>query len=229
AVKDMAARTSASSFVVDVSVGTAEFTVKDAPDIQLLPRFVGSITSNGPPAASPLPTPSVERGQPDPALVTEALQVAATWEKSGPVVNAHPVVVWGGTDVAGTKLVVLRVDTQIVDLIVLEWSGDAPGLHGEILIHSTAPEVPVAFAYRALDGTRIGVIGSYGAVRAVLHYNGKVSAPVALADGFASFKVTNPSPPPSNDAASDLEIAASVQLFDASGQVIAAVPEPPSV
>ena len=35
AVKDMTAGTSASSFVVDVTVGSAKFTVKDAPDIQL--------------------------------------------------------------------------------------------------------------------------------------------------------------------------------------------------
>jgi hypothetical protein len=220
---------SPSTLILDVYVGTAKFELKDLTTVDLLPRFAGSITSNGPPAATPLPTPSVERGSPDPALVTEALQVAAAWEKPSPSIAAHPVVLWGGTDAAGTRLVVLRVDTQVVDLIVLEWSGDAPGLHGEILIHSTAPEVPVAFAYRALDGTRIGVIGSHGAVRAVLQFDGKVSAPVALNGGFASFKVTNPSPPPSNDGASDLDFVASVQLLDASGRVIATVPEPPSV
>jgi hypothetical protein len=230
AVKQLDAGSSASTLVLDVSVGTARFELKNLPDINLVPRFDGSIIRNGPPSASPLPTPSVERGHPDPTLVTEALQVAATWEKSSPVVNAHPVVVWGGTDAAGTSLVVLRVDTQVVDLIVLEWSGDAPGLHGEILIHATAPEVPVAFAYRALDGTRIGVIGSHGAVRAVLHFNGKVSAPVTLdSTGFASFRVTDPSPPPSNDATNGLDIVASVQLLDASGRVIASVPEPPAV
>lgn len=229
ALKQLAAGSSASTLVLDVSVGTARFELKNLPDIDLLPRFAGSITSNGPPAATPLPTPSVERGVPDPTLVTEALQVAATWEKPSPSIAAHPVVLWGGTDAAGTRLVVLRVDTQVVDLIVLEWSGDAPGLHGEILIHSTAPEVPVAFAYRALDGTRIGVIGSHGAVRAVLHFDGKVSAPVTLDGGFASFRVTNPSPPPSNDGASDLDFVASVELLDATGRVIATVPEPPSV
>jgi hypothetical protein len=221
---------SPSTLVLDVYVGTAKFELKDLQNVDLLPRFTGSITSNGPPAATPLPTPSVERGHPDPTLVTEALQVAATWEKPSPSIAARPVVLWGGTDTAGTHVVVVRVKTQVVDLIVLEWSGDAPGLHGEILIHSTAPEVPVAFAYRALDGTRIGVVGSPGAVRAVLHFDGKVSAPVALdSTGFASFRVTNPSPPPSNDGASDLDFVASVQLLDASGQVIATVPEPPSV
>jgi hypothetical protein len=229
AVKQLGAGSSASTLVLDVSVGTARFELKNLPDINLVPRFDGSIIRNGPPSSAPLPTPGVERGKPDPTLVTEALQDAAAWEKSSPSVPAHPVVVWGGTDAAGTKLVALRVKTQVVDLIVLEWSGDAPGLHGEILIHSTAPDVPVAFAYRALDGTRIGVVGSAGAKRAVLTYNGKVSKSVALdATGFASFPVTNPSPPPSNDAASDLEIVASVQLFDAGGHLLSTVPEPPS-
>jgi hypothetical protein len=229
AVKDLPASATAASFVVDVSVGAATFTLKDAPDIQLRPEFTGSVTSDGPPSA-PLPTPAVDSGKPDPTLVTRALEDAAVWEKSNPSVPAHPVVVWGGNDAAGTHLVVLRIKTGVVDLVILEWSGDAPGLHGELLMHASAPNVPLAFAYRALDGTRIGVIGSPGATRAVLDFNGTVSKSVPLdASGFASFRVTNPSPPPSNDASSDLEIVAQVQLYDAHGHLLASVPEPPSV
>jgi hypothetical protein len=176
------------------------------------------------------PSVGVERGQADPILLAEALQVASVWAQQDPSVAAHPVVLWGGTDAAGTQLVVLRMKGKIVDVVILEWSGDAPGLHGEILMHSTAPEVPIAFAYRAVGGTRIGVIGSEGATHAVLDFGGKASAPVALdATGFASFPVTNPSPPPSNDASSDLEIVAQVRLFDASGHLLETVPEPPSV
>jgi hypothetical protein len=181
-------------------------------------------------AVHPQPSVGVERGQADPVLLAEALQVASVWAQQDPSVAVRPVVLWGGTDAAGTQLVVLRIKAQTVDVVILEWSGDAPGLHGEILTHATAPEVPVAFAYRAIDGTRIGVIGSPGATRAVLDFGGKTSAPVALdATGFASFPVTNPSPPPSNDASSDLEVVAQVQLFDASGHLLETVPEPPSV
>jgi hypothetical protein len=229
AVKQLDEGSSASTLVLDVNVGTEKFELKNLPDIQLRPQFTGSVTSDGPPSA-PLPTPSVEQGHPDPTLVTEALEVAATWEKSNPSVPAHPVVVWGGNDAAGTHLVVLRIKTGVVDLVILEWSGDAPGLHGEVLMHASAPDEPIAFAYRALDGTRIGVIGSRGATRAVLDFGGKVSSSVALdPTGFASFRVTNPSPPPSNDAASDLEIVAQVRLFDAGGHLLESVPEPPSV
>jgi hypothetical protein len=231
AVKAIEPGSSADTLVLDVDVGTASFELKRLPNIDLVPRFAGSITSNGPPASKPLPTPSVERGKPDPTLVTEALQVATAWETTSvPSGTGHPVVVWGGTDAVGTRLVVLRVKTGVVDLIVLEWSGDAPGLHGEILIHATAPEVPIAFSYRALDGVRIGVVGSPDAKRATLTYDGKLSKPVALdATGFASFPVTNPSPPPSNDATSDLDVVAQVQLFDAHGDLLQSVPEPPSV
>lgn len=176
------------------------------------------------------PSVGVERGQADPVLLAEALHVASVWAAQDRSVAVQPVVLWGGLDAAGTQLVVLRIKAQTVDVVILEWSGDAPGLHGEILTHSTSPEVPIAFAYRAVDGTRIGVIASPGATRAVLDFGGKASAPVSLdATGFASFRVTNPSPPPSNDATSDLEVVAQVKLFDASGHLLETVPEPPSV
>lgn len=215
---------SVSTLVLEVDAVGQQFEVDHMPVLNL-----GTPTALV--AVHPQPSVGVDRGQADPVLLAEALQVADVWtQPGGSAAGAQPVVVWGGTDAAGTRIVVLRVKTTVVDLMILEWSGDAPGLHGEILIHSTAPEYPVAFSYRALDGTRIGVIGSSSATRAVLDYNGKVSAPVALdSTGFASFPVTNPSPPPSNDAASDLDIVAEVRLLDANGRVIAAVPEPPSV
>jgi hypothetical protein len=176
------------------------------------------------------PVAAVERGQADPVLLAEALQVAVVWSKQDPSVAPNPVVLWGGTDPTGTKLLVLRIKLAIVDVVILEWSGDAPELHGEILTHSTAPEVPISFAYRAAGRTRIGVIGPPGAARAVLVSGGDASAPVALdATGFASFPLTNPSAPPSNDAASGLDVVAQVKLLDAGGHVLETVPEPPTV
>jgi len=175
------------------------------------------------------PVAAVERGQADPVLLAEALQVATVWAKQDPSVATNPVVLWGGTDAVGTKLLVLRIKLAIVDVVILEWSGDAPQVHGEILIHSTAPEVPISFAYRAAGRVRIGVIGPAGAARAVLDFGGKTSAPVALdPTGFASFPLTNPSPPPSNDPANGLDVVAQVRLFDASGHQLETVPEPPT-
>ena len=228
AVKDMTAGSSASSFVIDVTVGPSTFTIKDAPDIQLRPHFTGSVTSNGPPSG-PLPTPPVERGHPDATLLTRALGDAAVWEESNPVVAARPVVLWAGADTAGTKVVVLRVKTKAYDVMVVEWSGAAPGDHAEYLVDPAAPDAPIAFAYRALDGTRIGVIASAGAAMVILHADGE-SGPFPFdSTGFTSFLFPNPPPAPNNDGSGALGVVAQVQLLDAAGDPLAEVSVPPSL
>jgi hypothetical protein len=229
AVKDMTAGATAASFVIDVTIGPSTFTIKDAPDIQLRPQFVGAVTSDGPPSA-PLPTPPVERGHPDGTLLTEALQDAAVWEGSNPIVAARPVVLWAGTDAAKTKVVVLRVKTKAYDLMVVEWSGAAPGDHAEYLVDPAAPDVPVAFAYRALDGTRLGVIASTGAAKVELLGDGATSKPVAFdSTGFASFRIPSPPPDPNDDGAGALGVVAHVQLLDAAGHPLAALAVPPTL
>jgi hypothetical protein len=230
AVKDMTtAGSSATSYVVDVTVGTAVYTLKDAPDIQLRPEFSGSVTSDGPPTA-PLPTPAVERGRADPTLLTDALRDAAAWEGSSPTVPADPVVLWAGADAAGTKVVVLRAKTEKFDVVIVEWSHAAPGDHGEYLVDTTAPNEPIAFAYRALDGTRVGVIGSSGAIKVALVVNGRDSHPVAFdSTGFASFRVTSPPPDPNDNGAGALGVVGQVQLLGPSGSPLATLSVPPSL
>jgi hypothetical protein len=230
AVKQLtAAGSSASSFVVDVTVGAATYTLKDAPDIQLRPQFTGAVTSDGPPSA-PLPTPAVERGHPDPTLLTAALTDAAAWEGSNPVVAARPVVLWAGVDAAKTKVLVLRVKTKAFDLMVVEWSGGAPGDHAEYLVDPAAADLPVAFAYRALDGTRLGVVGSAAAAKVELLGDGADSTPIALdSTGFASFRVPAPPPDPNAAGAGALGIVAHVQLLDAAGHPVTALSVPPTL
>ncbi|HEY3926189.1 MAG TPA: hypothetical protein VGL75_16630 [Acidothermaceae bacterium] len=232
AVKDMTAGATAASFVIDVTVGSSTYTIKDAPDIQLRPQFTGSVTSDGPPAA-PLPTPAIVQGHPDSTLLADALTEAAAWEGSNPIVAARPVVLWAGTDVAGTKLVVLRVKTKAYDLLIVEWSGAAPGDHAEYLVDSAAPDVPVAFAYRAVDGTRLGVIsaaGTTGASRVELLGDGQNSKPIVFSStGFASFLVPSPPSDPNDDGAGALGVVAHVQLLDAAGHPVTSLSVPPSL
>ena len=229
AVKDMTAGATAASFVIDVTIGKSTFTIKDAPDIQLRPQFIGAVTSDGPPSA-PLPTPPVENGHPDGTLLTEALQDAAVWEGSNPIVAARPVVLWAGTDAAGTKVVVLRVKTKAYDLMIVEWSGAAPGDHAEYLVDPGAPDVPVAFAYRALDGTRLGVIASKGAAKVELLGDGATSKPIAFGStGFASFRIPSPPADPNDDGAGALGVVAHVQLLDSAGHPLADLPVPPTL
>jgi hypothetical protein len=229
AVKDMTAGATAASFVIDVTIGKSTFTIKDAPDIQLRPQFIGAVTSDGPPSA-PLPTPPVENGHPDGTLLTEALQDAAVWEGSNPIVAARPVVLWAGTDAAGTKIVVLRVKTKAYDLMTVEWSGAAPGDHAEYLVDPGAPDVPVAFAYRALDGTRLGVIASKGAAKVELLGDGATSKPIAFSStGFASFRIPSPPGDPNADGSGALGVVAQVQLLDSSGHPLTSLPVPPTI
>jgi len=229
AVKEMTTGATAASFVIDVTIGSSTFTIKDAPDIQLRPQFVGAVTSDGPPSA-PLPTPPVENGHPDGTLLTEALQDAAVWEGSNPIVAARPVVLWAGTDAAGTKVVVLRVKTKAYDLMIVEWSGGAPGDHAEYLVDPGAPDVPVAFAYRSLDGTRLGVIASNGAATVELVGDGATSKPLAFSStGFASFRVPSPPGDPNDDGAGALGVVAQVQLLDSSGHPVASLSVPPTL
>ena len=113
--------------------------------------------------------PVVERGQADQVLLLKAIDVAAAWEEQAPTAPVgSAVALWGGTDAAGTRLVVVRAVTQSFGLIVLEWSGDLPAVHGELLVNSATPEVPVAFTYRAIDGIRVGVIAPPGVTQATL-------------------------------------------------------------
>ena len=222
AVKDMTAGATADSFVIDVTVGSSTFTIKDAPDIQLRPQFVGAVTSDGPPSA-PLPTPPVELGHPDGTLLTEALQDAATWEGSNPVVAPRPVVLWAGNDAAGTKVVVLRVKTKAYDVLIVEWSSAAPADHAEYLLDPSAPDRPIAFAYRAVDGTRIGVIASSGAAKVELVGDGFDSKPIAFSStGFASFHIPTPPADPYSSGAGALGVVANVRLLDAAGHPLAA-------
>jgi hypothetical protein len=139
------------------------------------------------------------------------------------------VVLWAGADTAGTKVVVLRVKTKAYDVMVVEWSGAAPGDHAEYLVDPAAPDAPIAFAYRALDGTRIGVIASAGAAMVILHADGE-SGPFPFdSTGFTSFLFPNPPPAPNNDGSGALGVVAQVQLLDAAGDPLAEVSVPPSL
>ena len=184
---------------------------------------------------------SVERGRPDPGLLSEALLVTRAWEGSDPTAAGTPVVLWGGTDAVGTKLVVTRVRANHSDLLILEWSGDAPGLHGELLVNSTSPETPVAFAYRSTRGTRIGVIATSDYKAAALQFKGRQSPAVVFDDsGFASIPLSGPgglpsdvnvnaSPPPSNEFSGLIDATVQVALTGFSDEPRGVLSVPPAL
>jgi len=91
--------------------------------------------------------------------------------------------------------------------------------------------VPLAFAYRSNVGTRIGVLASGDFASAALEFGGPASpaSPASPArvpfdsTGFASL------PLPATVHGSAANLAVTVQLYDAAGQVRGSAPVPPPV
>jgi hypothetical protein len=229
---------------INVTLGT--YALADIPDIELDPSKSYATGDAATQHLAAVPAVTVERGRPDPALLADALLVAQAWAPTDPSaagapVAVPPVVLWGGTDSVGTKLVVARVHANLFDLLILEWSGDAPRLHGEVLVRSTSPEVPVAFAYRSAQVTRIGVIATADDKAVALAFAGRES-PTAMFDdtGFASIPLSgdgglpsdvnvNASPPPSNDFPGLIDATVQVELFGWNDGVRASLSVPPTL
>ena len=94
-------------------------------------------TSDGPPTA-PLPTPPLNSA----TLTRPADRGAAGRGGLGgvePDRGASPSGRVGWYRCGGTKVVVLRVKTKAYDLMIVEWSGAAPGDHAEYLVDPAHP------------------------------------------------------------------------------------------
>jgi hypothetical protein len=168
-----------------------------------------------------LPPVTVERGNPDPAVLARALQTEADWARTGELsAGGQAVVLWGGADSAGEQLVVMRVKTlHLADLLIVAWSdGD-----GEYLLPPDLPDYPIGFAYPTKTGARVGVLTAPGVAKAELVEDGVVtgSQPVD-ATGFASLPVNRPYP-----ALAQRSFV--VRLYDAAGRQVSTLPVPPQV
>lgn len=169
----------------------------DVPSIQLTTSVRGGPsggTSSTPGVASgpDLPPIPVQRGKPDPELLQYALEVELAWARTGELsAGGQAVVLWGGTDSDGTKLVVVRVRTlHLADLVIVVWSGG--GLSdGEYLLAPDAPDYPIGFAYASNKGAHVGVLAPPGVSAAELVVDGvPTGAEPVDATGFASMAVT---------------------------------------
>ena len=103
---------------------------------------------------------------------------------------------------------------------------DGPGQHGEYLLNSGAADVPLAFAYRSNDGTRIGVLANGAIASAALKLGGGAIEPTKVPfdpTGFASL------PLPGLLRGNDANIAVTVTLYDAAGKVAGSAPVPPPI
>jgi hypothetical protein len=225
---DYMAAAAESTIVVHVRLGAVDVVRTNLPKVAIgqglgLPRSPAYSTASAAPSSSTASSAPVTivSGRPDPQVLADALAIANVWHATdAPTEPLQLKVLWGGSDVAGTDVVVVRMKIHFWDLLLVEWSNDAPGQHAEYLLEPARADVPLAFAYRALDGTRIGVLGGDGATSAALVVAGQRSAPVAFdGTGFTSLLYRGPQQLDS--------IALTVDLLDASFHVVGTVPMPP--
>ncbi|HEX7104848.1 MAG TPA: hypothetical protein VF218_02700 [Acidothermaceae bacterium] len=168
-----------------------------------------------------LPPVTVQRGEPDPAVLAQALRTEADWARTGELsAGGQAVVLWGGKDSGGEPLVVLRVRTlHLADLLIVAWSdGD-----GQYLLQPDLPDYPIGFAYPTKTGARVGVLTAPGVAFAELVEDGVATGSQRVdATGFASLQVNRPYP--------DLALRTFVvRLFDAAGHQVSEVTVPPQV
>lgn len=168
-----------------------------------------------------LPPVTVERGAPDPAVLARAMRIEADWARTGELsAGGQAVALWGGVDDTGQQLVVLRVKTlHLADLLIVAW----PDGDGEYLLAPDLPDYPLGFAYSTPSGPRVGVLAAPGVASARFAEDGVTlgSRPVD-ATGFTSIAVNSP-----YQALAQREFA--VQLYDAAGRQVSALPVPPQV
>lgn len=166
-------------------------------------------------------SPSTFAGTADPSLFPAAEVDAEAWLRTGGFTSSTIVVpLWGGTDVASTRVVVLGLEAAgLAHGFAVDWYHD-PGQAGSIdpnlyfSAHYLAPPgapVPVAFPYAT---ARIGVFAPRDAAKAALVVNGHAEPPVVLdTSGFASLDATFTT---SSAAPDNIRVA----LYDAGGRLV---------
>ena len=160
-------------------------------------------------------------GTADPSLLPAAEVDAQAWLRTGGFTASTIVVpLWGGTDVASTRVVVLGLEAAgLAHGLAVDWYHD-PGQAGSIdpnlyfTAHYLAPSgapVPVAFPYAT---SRIGVLAPRDIAKAALVVNGHTEPQVVLdTSGFASLDASFTTGSASQDNMR-------VDLYDAGGRLV---------
>jgi hypothetical protein len=219
AVKAVAPGTVA-TLKLDVKVGASEVVSDEMRTLALGPPFRGASAPFEPQAA---PTFPVERGQPDPQVLAQAVYNAGLWALQDGIANRVQMkVLWGGADQAGNRIVAVRLKMELSDLLLVTWDNNrgVVAQEAEDLASPSTPDAPVAFTYEGVDGYRIGVLGAAGEHSAALDFNGQQLPAVTFdSTGFASLEVTDDSWLTTNGLG--------VDLFDPAGHVVARIAVPP--
>jgi hypothetical protein len=219
AVKAVAPGTVA-TLKLDVKVGASEVVSDEMRTLALGPPFRGASAPFEPQSAPSFP---VERGQPDPQVLAQAVYNAGLWALQDGIANRVQMkVLWGGADQAGNRIVAVRLKMELSDLLLVTWDNDrnVVAQEAEDLAAPSTPDAPIAFTYEGVDGHQIGVLGAAGEHSAALDFNGQQLPAVPLdSTGFASLLVADDSWLTTNGLG--------VDLFDPAGHVVARIAVPP--
>jgi hypothetical protein len=183
---------SIASFSLDVRVGKTDVVSKEMRTLALGPTFHGVAAPFEPQAA---PAFHAERGQPDPQVLAQAAYDAGVWAmQDGAANRVQMKVLWGGTDQAGNRMVVVRMKMELSDMLLVTWDDESnvPRQETEDIAEPSMPDAPLAFSYVGSGDPRVAVLGAPGDRSAALSFRGRQLAAVALdGTGFASFRVTD--------------------------------------
>ncbi len=105
-------------------------------------------------------------------------------------------VLWGGTDQAANRIVVVRMKMELSDVLSVNWEDRAgvPRQETEPIADPSTPDAPLAFSYAGSGDPRVGVLGASGDSKAALVFQGKQLSAVPLdGTGFTSFVLTDES------------------------------------
>jgi hypothetical protein len=202
-----------------VRVGKSDVVSEEMRTLALGPTFQGASAPFEPQAAPSFP---VERGQPDPRVLGQAVYNAGLWAmQDGAANRVQMKVLWGGTDQASNRVVVVRMKMELSDMLLVTWDDPTNLSHQktEAIADPSVPDAPVAFEYGGFDGPLVAVLGGPGDSSAELTFKGSAVPAVPLdGSGFASMRV----PELSWLASAGL----AVNLLGPAGNVVKTIPIP---
>jgi hypothetical protein len=183
---------SIASLRLDVRIGQTDVVSKEMRTLALGPTFQGVGAPFEPEETPSFPS---ERGHPDPQVLAQAAYDAGVWAVQDGMANRVQMkVLWGGTDQAGNRIVVVRMKMELSDMLLVTWDDESnvPRQETADIADPSTPDAPLAFSYVGSDGPRVAVLGAPGDRTAELAFQGKQLPAVPLdGSGFASFRVAD--------------------------------------
>ncbi|HWF40616.1 MAG TPA: hypothetical protein VN683_00905 [Acidothermaceae bacterium] len=180
------------SLSVVARVGQSDVVSQGMRTLALSPAFEGA---SAPFEPQGVPSFAAERGDPDPQVLAQAANDAGLMARQdGPANYVQMKVLWGGTDQAANRIVIVRMKMELSDVLLVSWEDrtGVPRQETEAIADPSTPDAPLAFSYAGSGDPRVAVLGAPGDSSAALVFQGKQQPAVPLdSTGFTSFRLTD--------------------------------------